>query len=208
MDWVSQIDAWLEGSGPLLLPILALASLIEYVFPPFPGDTITVFGSYLAVRGEVSPWAVLAVTTLGSLAGGWMDYHFGVWLQHRIEHPHGERWRRTFSPERLAPLEAKYRKWGPWLILANRFVPVSRAVFFVFAGMSGIPLRRTLLLGTASAVAWNGMLIAFGYSVGANLELLREVVGRYSRAAMGLAVLVAIPFVAVWLWRWWRARRG
>ena len=40
-----------------------LGSLVEYVFPPFPGDTLVVLGAWYAVNGKISwPLAFAAVT--------------------------------------------------------------------------------------------------------------------------------------------------
>lgn len=201
---MDQLDTFVLAAGPFLLPLLFLATLIEYVFPPFPGDLVTAIGTMLAVRGEVPVWAAFLVCTLGSIAGTYIDYRFGVWLQHRIEDPRHVRMRKIFHPELLVKLEKQYQRWGPWLIVANRFVPVSRAVFIVFAGMSGIPVRRTMVLGTISAMAWNALLIAVGYSVGANLDALQAFLTRYSRIALTVFLVLAVLGGIVYLWR----RRG
>lgn len=199
------IDELVRSAGPFLLPLLGAASLIEYVLPPFPGDTVVAVGAFLAARGEVAAWQVFAVTTLGSVVGAFLDYRFGVWLQDRIDHPSTAWARRHFPPDRIAKIEVTYRRWGPWLILANRFVPVSRALFFVFAGMSGVPLRLTLVLGAISSMAWNGLLIGLGGAVGGNLDQLLERVEHSSRwAAAGVAVVVIVVLAVTW----WRRRRA
>ena len=165
MPGLEEIDSWLQGAGPWLLPLLGLATLVEYVFPPFPGDTVTLVGTALAVRGAISPFWLMVATSVGSLVGSVVDYVFGAWLQRRVvagHRLHG----RFLTEERVVRLERTYRRWGLWLIVANRFLPVARAVFFVFAGMSGLHFWKTVLLGLVSAVAWNGMLVGAGYAVG------------------------------------------
>lgn len=208
MNTLSDLNQWVTDAGPWLLPLLAGASLVEYVFPPFPGDTITLVGASLAVRGAVPAWAVFVACTLGSIIGSGVDYAFGVWLEERLEHPKGAaRWRRWLPPERLMRIEAQYRRWGPWLILSNRFVPVSRALFFVFAGMSRLGMMKTLLLGTVSAMAWNALLIAVGFQVGANLEKLQAFFERFNRLALAACGVVALVALVGWAWRR-RARLG
>lgn len=202
------LDQIVEQAGPFLVPLLAAASLVEYVFPPFPGDSIVLAGAALAVRGDVPIWQVMVATTLGSLLGSYLDYRFGVWLGPRLEHPSNARFRKFLTHERLAKLEERYRKYGPWLILGNRFVPVARAVFFIFAGISGISMKRTLVLGTISAVAWNALLIALGWSVGANLDRLKALVATYSKAAVAIALVLVLGWVLVTLVRRRRAARA
>src|SRR5688572_30690893 len=82
---VEQFDSWVQSVGYAGLLVLGLAALIEYVFPPFPGDSILVLGGIYAVRGE-KPWLlVLAAVTLGSVLGSAIDYGFGRLIARRVE---------------------------------------------------------------------------------------------------------------------------
>ena len=44
------IDLVARNHNTLGLAVLCLSACIEYLFPPFPGDTITVFGAFLVAR--------------------------------------------------------------------------------------------------------------------------------------------------------------
>lgn len=204
MPSLDQIDQWLQGTGGWLLPLLALASFIEYVFPPFPGDTVTLVGILAAVRGSVSSVWLLVAISIGSFFGSVVDYMFGVWLQRRVRSGralHG----RILTQARLQALERSYRKWGLWLILANRFVPVARAIFFVFAGMSGLNFWKTVFVGLAGACIWNAMLIGAGYAVGANLEALQKFAQRIGMAGLAVALVAVALAGLAFVWRRWRA---
>jgi membrane protein DedA with SNARE-associated domain len=202
MTTFDEVTTYVREAGPWLLPLLGLASLVEYVIPPFPGDTIVLAGATLAARGLASEVGVFFACLVGSVVGSLLDYAAGAWIGRRLEHPSAAaRWQRWLPPERLARLEAQYRRWGPWLIVANRFVPVSRAVFFVFAGISRVGLVKTTLLGAVSAAAWNLMLIAAGHALGANAERIQAFFSDVQRAS---AVAALVGGVAV-VW-WWRRR--
>src|SRR5690606_31961995 len=133
-----------------------------------PGDTVILLGAYAAVRGDAPASAVFLVVTVGSLAGSAVCYGGGRFLAARG--PPGGRLglllERVFSPALMARLAVRYRRHGRWFILANRFLPGARAIFFVFAGMSGVPFSQTLVLGGISAALWNAMLMGVGWSVG------------------------------------------
>src|SRR5690242_19661990 len=108
---LEHFDSWIRGVGPVGYLILGLAALIEYVFPPFPGDTVLVLGGVYAVRGE-RPWPwVLLVVTLGSVIGAALNYGVGRELGRRFErHPQA-----TFlglSHVRVHELEARMRHRG------------------------------------------------------------------------------------------------
>jgi membrane-associated protein len=186
----------LVRTGPAAPAVLFLGSLVEYVFPPFPGDTLVVLGSWYAVNGMLSwPMTFVAVTA-GALAGVWIDYRVGAALGRSLEA--GASRRGPLTAERLRRVEEGYRRWGAWFLLANRFLPGVRAFLFVGAGAARIPLGRVLLFGGISAAAWNALLLLVGGVLVGNLAEMVDWVQGYTRTAwiaMGLvaaAVAVAI----------------
>jgi membrane-associated protein len=195
-DLVSQILAYLSrGESALGLAALAAASLVEYVFPPFPGDTVTLFGAFLAATARWHVVAVLAAVTAGSLAGAAIDYAVGRRLAARPLDELSPRRRRL--RERLAPFVARFERHGAAYLAVNRFLPGIRALIFVAAGAARLPLAKVLAYGALSALLWNALLIGAGFAVGENWELLLELMRRYTVAvwiAIGLAVgaLVAV----------------
>lgn len=196
----------LARSGPAAPAILFLGSLAEYVFPPFPGDTLVVLGAWYAVNDMISwPVAFLAVTA-GALAGAWLDYRVGAALGRGLEH--GAERRGPLTLERLHRVEEGYRRWGPWFLVANRFLPGIRAFLFVGAGAAGLPLGRVLLYGGISAAIWNGLLLLLGaFVVGNAGELLRLVQDYTAFAWAAMAVFAVLAAAALLLGRVSRRRR-
>ena len=74
-----------------------------------------------------------------------------------------------------------YRRKGGWLILGNRFIPTMRSPLLIFAGMSGIPLWKTLALAIPSGLAWNAMIVAASYELGVNADARLLVEGALAR---------------------------
>lgn len=189
----------LTRTGPWAPAILFFASFVEYVFPPFPGDLLVVLGAWYAHSGELSWAATFVAVTAGAIAGAWVDHSVGVSIGRRIDRRAARRG--ALSEERLARFEARYRRWGGWLLVANRFFPGVRAFFFLAAGASGIPLRRVLLLGGVSAALWNALLLALGALVARNAGELVGILDRYTRAAWIAVVVAALVSAAVYAWR-------
>jgi membrane protein DedA with SNARE-associated domain len=201
------IEAQHDGLGPLLL---FAASLIEYVFPPFPGDAITLFGTYLVLKGLWSFWFALGLTTLGSLAGASLGFWFGRWLGKRLDRLPAEAEVRRWSPltrEKYELLAGRFRKHGAVYIAINRFLPGIRAFFFVAAGAAGMPFLKVLLYAALSALAWNAALLGVGYALGASFERLQSLFASYTTVVWALlgAALVA---ASIWLLVRWRRRRA
>jgi membrane-associated protein len=186
-------------TGPFAPVVLLVASFVEYVFPPFPGDTIVVLGAWYAVHGALSwPTAFLAVTA-GAVAGAAVDWAIGSALRPSLEHRSG-RW---LDAGRLARFEESYRRWGAWLLLANRFFPGIRAFLFIAAGAARIPLGRVLVLGAVSAALWNVLLLAAGALLVRNLPELMALLARYTHVVW---IVLAVATVALVVRAWWRRR--
>lgn len=198
---LTRTAAMTGGFAPL---ILFFASCIEYLFPPFPGDMVVLFGAWYGVHGELSWPATFLWVTAGAIVGAWIDYRIGAWLAPRLSrraaaggHPFAEK---------LALFEGSYRRWGLWLIVFNRFMPGVRAFLFVAAGAAGIPLRSVLLLGGISACVWNGLLLAAGALLARNVDELIHLFKTYTQATWVLLGAVGVLFAGRALFRRLRTR--
>ena len=191
---VESIDSFIMTLGMAGLLVLGLAAMLEYVIPPFPGDTITLLGGVYAVRGE-HPWPlVFLVVVAGSVAGALINYQVGRWLVGRFERRPGESFL-GITHARLESMQAQMRHKGPWLLLANRFIPGVRGLIFVAAGAAHMPRSNALTLGGLSAMAHTGLVLALGAAVGGNLERLEAMMWRYQRAVLGLVVVGVLAVV-------------
>ncbi len=188
---VEYIDQLISTLGPFGLLVLGVAAVLEYIIPPFPGDTVTLLGGVYAVRGE-QPWPlVFLVVTLGSVGGAAINYAIGHWLAKKFDsHPEWNFFGITHA--RLEGVQARMRRNGPWLLLANRFLPGIRGLIFVAAGAARMPRANALALGALSAMAHTGLVLALGAAVGGNLERLAELVTRYQYAVVGLVGVGAV----------------
>ncbi len=186
-------------TGDLAPVLLFFATLVEYVFPPFPGDLLVVLGAWYAVRGALSWPATFASVTAGAVAGAWIDYRIGAALGRRLDRRAAVR--SPLTAARLARFEASYRRWGALLLLLNRFFPGIRAFLFLAAGASGIPLRKVLLYGGLSAAIWNALLLVAGGLLAHNAQELVLLFERYTRTAWALLAVTAVVLLAAVAWR-------
>jgi len=190
--------------GPLI-PFLSAA--LQYLFPPFPDDTVTLFGAFLVTARDWSLALVLVTVTLGSLCGAAFDHWLGTWLARRAAGwGRGGIWSHIVpDPARLEQLKARFARHGAAYICLNRFVPGLRAFFFVAAGMAGMRRSVALFWGGVSALAWNALIVLAGMALGASFEELERLVARYS---LGVWILLAALILLLVLRRLWTGRRG
>lgn len=200
------ILTWLtENHSPLSYLVLGAAALIEYVFPPFPGDLISLFGTFLASTAGYHPAAVYLSLTAGAILGSYIAFAFG----RRIgDDP--DKWPRFMRGKRtrkaIEGAVERFDRHGAAYLVINRFLPALRAVFFVAAGMSGMNASRAMFFGGVSAALWNALILGAGYAVGENWELLQAMLEQYTLLAFTILGIVVLFFLARYLVR--RAKRA
>jgi len=195
------VDAWLRTVGPVGYLVLACAALVEYLFPPFPGDTVALLGDAYGGSGERSLALVLAALTAGSLLGILVTWRVGLALGTRLTTLAQEKKVLGLEAGQLQKAQALMRQRGGWLLVVNRFLPSFRAVVFVAAGASGVPLSRALTLGGVSALAWNVLLLAVGVAVGKNAQRIDAFFSTYRQAAYAALAVAGVALLGRWLWR-------
>lgn len=210
MDLESAIQ-FLQQQEWLSVLILFAGAAVEYLFPPFPGDTVTLAGAVLVTGYGWSLPLVFAATTLGSLVGAMADFYVGVWWYRRRERrgvpptiDTGES--RAKARAQIDRLVRGFQRHGPVFLVINRFLPGVRAFFFVAAGLAGMRPAAVAFYAGLSAALWNGLLIAAGMAIGANLQALEQLFRTWSTVVWGVLGAIVLYFVVRWAVR--RLRRG
>jgi membrane protein DedA with SNARE-associated domain len=179
-----------------VLVVAFLVTYIENIFPPSPSDTVLIFIGTMVSIGDVGFVPLLLVSSLGSTLGFatmfWLGDKFGKKIvdSNRFK---------FINQESLRAPEEWFRRWGIYLIIANRFLTGTRAVISFFAGMSKLPYAKSLVLSALSALVWNAVLIWLGYIFGNNWELADYYISLYSWIIMPLLTLAVLILLYRWL---------
>lgn len=108
--------------------------------------------------------------------------------------------RTEWARDELRRFERALARFGPRLLVVNRFLPGVRAVFLYGAGIGRLPLRPALTYATISNALWVGFIAWAGSGLGSSWEEVQVVFRRYVYAiAIGMTVYV--------VWGILRARR-
>ncbi len=201
-----ELDAFIRTMGPWGYPLFGLAALIEYVFPPFPGDTVSVLGGAWAVRGDRSFVLLHLALTAGSAVGIAATWRLGRALAGPFRRAPESGRVLGMSVLHIRKAQTMMRDRGTFLLLANRFLPSFRSVLFVAAGASDMPLRRALALGSVSAALFNALLIGVGAAIGDNAEAIGQFFSTFRIASLGALGVLALGFLGRFLWRRGRAQ--
>lgn len=168
-------------------------AFVENIFPPSPSDMVIVIGGSLVGASDLHFVPVLIFATGGSLVGFLTAFSIGWQIDKRILHSGKIKF---LTVESIEKVENAFRKYGYFLIIANRFLPGTRAVISFFAGMSRLNIHYTVLLSTASALLWNTILISLGMIFGENIQKVDAFLNTYNQVVIILTVMV-IAFLII-----------
>ncbi len=173
--------------------ILTFFAYIENVFPPSPSDMVVVVGGSIVATGTISFIPILILTTAGSVLGFMTLYSIGRLADKKIIK---EKKIKYISYEALEKAENWFKRYGYWIIFANRFLPGTRSVVSLFAGISKLDIKKTILLSTLSALLWNALIIYLGMLFGYNIAYVDKLLSTYNNIIIIITVVVILFFIA------------
>lgn len=183
IDWLSSLPI-----GTLYLAI-GIISAIENIFPPFPADVVVAFGSFLAARGQASPYTTFLVSWFGNLCGAGLMYYVGRRYGSSAFMSRLERWTGHDAEQRLMSL---YGRYGLPALFVSRFLPAVRALVPPFAGAMKLPVVPVALaIATASGI-WFAFITFIAYRAGSDWEVLYATILRSGKIIGFLATAIVI----------------
>ena len=153
MEELGQLVAGLEGfvrhyGAFAVIPILA----IEAVGAPVPGESLLIFASVLAGRGEMSLSALLVSAWVGSVIGDNLGYLIGRKLGRTTVLRYGAKV--GLTDERFRGIESTYIRYGYVTVVFARFFSVLRQLNGILAGILGMSWWRFALFDAVGAALW------------------------------------------------------
>ncbi len=172
---------------------LAASALLETIFPPYPGDTVTVVGGALAGGGKITPIWVWVSSVTGCFCGTMVLFVAGRGGARRFLRTRG----RVIGAEKdLQRVETWFSRWGTLVVLGSRFIPAVRSLIAVGAGTAHMRITTMAALSLVGIAAWQALLVAGGVMLGSNWRRLSTILTRYSQ----VLVLVAIMALGALVW--------
>jgi membrane protein DedA with SNARE-associated domain len=197
MDLQAAIDFITGIPSALAYLVLFTSAMVEYVFPPFPGDTVTLAGAVLVPYAGFDLVAVFGAVTAGSLLGSLLVFYAGTALY---------RWRTRRAPmddrrDRLAFITTRFERYGAAYIVINRFLPGIRSFIFIAAGLARLSPAKVIAFATLSLLAWNALIVGVGLTIGANIPRIEGLFRQYTLGAWIFVGVVGALVLGRWLWK-------
>ncbi len=194
------MDAFIELLGTHGVLIVFAAVLTERLGPPIPAAAMLVVAGALGDRGQLSLPSVVLLSILASLLGDavWMGAgrRFGYRVMRVL-------CRISVSPDScVRQSEGLFTRWGGLSLVAAKFVPGVSVIAPPMAGALGMSWRRFLLWDSCGAALWTLLYVGLGVLFSSQIrEVLAALADAGTKAAIGIALVVALVLAVRWLRR-------
>jgi membrane protein DedA with SNARE-associated domain len=195
-EYLKQFMQFAQDNAYLAYAMLFISAYIENVFPPIPGDTVTLIGAYFVGTGNLNYFGVMVSTTLGSVLGFMTLFLFAYWLEWKVIEKYNFKW---MQRSHIDKVQNWFQKYGYWVILFNRFLSGVRSVISFTAGLSKLRIAQVFLLSIISASIWNGLLISIGAFIGDHWENIVEYLKLYNQIIFAGLIIIALAYLFYFL---------
>jgi membrane protein DedA with SNARE-associated domain len=178
---------------------LFLSGVLENLFPPYPGDTVTFIGGYLAGTGLLTFSLVFLSASLGCLAGAMILYVLGrnkgrrIFLKNRGQ---------VFNKTQLERVEKWFRRYGEKVLILSRFLPGVRSAVALTAGVGNVKLQKMTGYTLISILLWNSIVLLSAFKVQENWREILGMIQVYNKVVLTVVILIFV----IWLIRIFRGK--
>lgn len=153
-------------------PGIAFLMLLDAANIPIPSEAIMPFGGIMAAEGKLSFVGVGLAGSIGTVLGSMVSYWIGAALGkeglikygkflfiRRKEVEHGEQW---------------FEKYGAWVTLWGRFIPLVRTFISLPAGIYRMNFGLFVLFAILGATPWCFAWAWIGFKMGQNWTVIEK----------------------------------
>jgi membrane protein DedA with SNARE-associated domain len=150
---------WLARVGP---SVLFFAQIFGIFGPPVPDDLLLVLAGALVRHGAFNAPFTIAAAIAGCAGGITFSFVLGrtlgaAALTHRRLRAHRAA---------IARAERWFARFGRWLLAFSYFVPGTRHVSAITAGIASLEYRKFAAAAYPGAIAWCAVYLGIGYFAG------------------------------------------
>lgn len=194
-NWITDLMSQYGYMGIFLLIAL------ENIFPPIPSEVILTFGGFMTTTTSMSVIGVVAVSTIGSVAGAVILYGIGLVMNVNRLEKIVDKWGHILriTNKDVHRADDWFDKYGVWTVFFCRLIPLIRSLISIPAGMSHMNFWVFLLFTIAGTLIWNTILVNLGAALGSSWDTILGYMDIYSRVVYVLMALLLIVFVVLFI---------
>lgn len=168
-------------------------SVLQAIFPPYPGDTIIVFLGYLSSRDILSTPLMFTMILSGTYAGSVLLYTISYKFKSRFIN--NRFMKKYINIDKVHSLEGWFKKFGAFVIIGGKFIPGIAFISIISAGIFELSPPIAFISIGLSTLIHNTALFFAGRIAGGNMERLKLAIAEYNHfIIIGVCIISVIYF--------------
>jgi len=174
-------------------PGIFLLMALESAYIPIPSEIIMPFSGFLVSSGEMNFWLVVAVGSVGNLAGSFLAW----WVGWRGGRPLVEKYGKyiLLSQNDLESSDRFFKRYGEGTVFFSRLLPVVRTFISLPAGIAKMDNKKFLLYTLAGCIPFTALLTYAGLVLKDNWNALQPYFHKFDLIIALLIILAIIWFI-------------
>lgn len=170
---------------------------LESALIPIPSEITMPFSGFLASKGILSLWPVILVGTFANLAGSYVAYYVGYFLEETVLLTLIKKYGKFIlvTEHEYERAHKWFARYGDKIIFISRLLPGIRTVISLPAGMFEMDIKKFTVYTVVGCFIWSTFLTYVGYILGENWQSLET----YYRKFEIIIALVVIGAVILYI---------
>jgi len=194
-EWIGRMMEALFDLPPVTVALFYFfAGFIEILFQPWPGTTIIVFGGCITMMGFPQGWLlILLMFWLGETLGTYLVYEIGARGGEKVLE---WKWvKKLITKSLLDKFDTWMGKYGVGVLGVAKFTAGVNTTMILLTGVIKMDRKKAYLGIGGFCLLHNLFYYSIGLLLGGTWEEVIEFIGKYNRAAVWIAVALAVLYV-------------
>lgn len=165
---------------------------LESSFFPFPSEVVMIPAGFLAYSGKMNLVLVIIIGTLGSLFGALFNYFLALRYGRKFFIKYGKYF--FVTKEKFVKFEEFFLRHGEISTFSSRLIPGIRQYISLPAGLARMNLFKFSFYTSLGAGIWVSILVALGYFLGQNQELIHKYLTNITLILLGIISLLLLGY--------------
>ncbi len=170
---------------------------IESACIPLPSEIIMPFAGYLVWQGRFTLHGAALAGAIGCVVGSIPAYYLGQYGGRPLIERYGKYV--LLSHRELDFADRVFQRWGQWVVLAGRLLPIIRTFIAFPAGVSRMPMGKFIVYTFVGSYPWCLALAWAGAKLGEAWHTDPRLKALYHRSEL----VIVVAFAAFALWFVW-----
>lgn len=183
-----------------------LGMVLEAVIIIIPSELILATGGILAGQGVFSFWGAFITGLLGSVFCAIIIYYMGYFGGKGFAMKYGKYF--FMKDNEVEKSDSWFNKYGLIAACIGRNVPIVRTLVSLPIGIARLSFKRFLLYTIIGSIPWTFVFVYFGYALGNNWVILKQVTSRLKVPIIILLVVLVVSWIYKMLKNFFRIKKN